>query len=293
MSIEKKCVICNITQSIINFSKGRCQCKECMKKKRREREIKPRISNTDKMKCKKCDCEKSLEFFKNTGNICKECINKQNIYSKQQRIIKESLLTHKQCKTCDTLKEISNFRPNEFICKECNKIKLYSWRKENKDKINIINTKYRNSEDYREKQNTIKRKIYNNNVQEQLRNKYRSKLRYFLKSNKEIYSDIFGCYNSHFKKWIEFNFESNMNWTNYGKVWNLDHIKPCSSFDLENEQNIKLCFSWKNTIPSYIKQNLEKFNHIDIKLEEFIEKKVINFLKSGEIFKLRETPKNL
>lgn len=80
-----------------------------------------------------------------------------------------------------------------------------------------------------------------------------------------------------FKQWLEFNFKQKMTWNNYGKVWNLDHIKPCASFDLTNESEVKECFSWKNTAPVYCKENLKKFSKIDKETIKYYETRVNEF----------------
>ena len=46
-----------------------------------------------------------------------------------------------------------------------------------------------------------------------------------------------------------------MTFDNYGE-WHIDHVKPCSSFDLTNEQEIYECFNWKNIRPCWKKLNL-------------------------------------
>ena len=68
-----------------------------------------------------------------------------------------------------------------------------------------------------------------------------------------------------------------MSWENYGK-WHIDHIIPCSSFDLSIEENKLKCFSWKNLRPCWAIENLEKGNKIlkekinnhNIKVNQFI-----------------------
>ena len=49
-----------------------------------------------------------------------------------------------------------------------------------------------------------------------------------------------------------------MNWDNYGIVWEIDHIKPCDSFDLTNDEQQKQCFHYKNTRPLLISENRSK-----------------------------------
>ena len=53
-------------------------------------------------------------------------------------------------------------------------------------------------------------------------------------------------------------FQEGMSWDNYGEAWHVDHIRPSSSFDLNDPQQFKLCFSWWNLQPLFPEQNLEK-----------------------------------
>lgn len=50
-----------------------------------------------------------------------------------------------------------------------------------------------------------------------------------------------------------------MSWDNYGMYgWHIDHIKPCSSFDLSNPAEQKICFHYTNLQPLWAKENLSK-----------------------------------
>jgi hypothetical protein len=51
-----------------------------------------------------------------------------------------------------------------------------------------------------------------------------------------------------------------MNWNNYGKVWNLDHIVPMASFDLTNPEQVKICNHFTNLQPMWAKDNFSKLN---------------------------------
>lgn len=50
--------------------------------------------------------------------------------------------------------------------------------------------------------------------------------------------DFIGCSVSELKKRLENKFLPGMTWDNYGK-WHVDHIKPCASFDLSDENQQK------------------------------------------------------
>ena len=60
-----------------------------------------------------------------------------------------------------------------------------------------------------------------------------------------------------YKKYLEAKFQYGMSWENYGE-WHVDHIKPCSSFNLEDPEEQKKCFHYKNLQPLWAKDNLAK-----------------------------------
>jgi hypothetical protein len=68
-----------------------------------------------------------------------------------------------------------------------------------------------------------------------------------------------GCDVITFKKYLESQFKEGMNWNNYGrKGWHIDHIRPCSNFDLSNLEQQKQCFHYTNLQPLWWKDNLIK-----------------------------------
>lgn len=62
------------------------------------------------------------------------------------------------------------------------------------------------------------------------------------------YCDLSGCTNEQFYKYIEGKFTKGMTWENRN-LWHLDHIKPCSSFDLTNPKDQLRCFHYTNIQP--------------------------------------------
>lgn len=72
--------------------------------------------------------------------------------------------------------------------------------------------------------------------------------------------ELLGCSIDEFKRWMEFQFTPYMNWRNQGSYWHMDHIKPCDSFDLTNEEEQYECFNWKNIRPLYGPDNISKGN---------------------------------
>ena len=68
---------------------------------------------------------------------------------------------------------------------------------------------------------------------------------------------ILGCSIIEFQKYIESQFQEGMSLDNYGK-WHLDHIKPISLAQTE-EEVIKLCH-YSNFQPLWAKENMSKGN---------------------------------
>jgi hypothetical protein len=60
--------------------------------------------------------------------------------------------------------------------------------------------------------------------------------------------------------YLEEQFDENMNWGNYGEYWEIDHIKPIDSFDLNLEEELYLAFNFKNTQPLSKIENRIKSN---------------------------------
>lgn len=68
---------------------------------------------------------------------------------------------------------------------------------------------------------------------------------------------LVGCSGEFLRTHIERQFEPDMSWHNYGK-WHVDHIRPCASFDLSDDEQMKQCFNWKNLQPLWAMDNLKK-----------------------------------
>ncbi len=70
-----------------------------------------------------------------------------------------------------------------------------------------------------------------------------------------------GCSIEFLRWWIESQFLPGMSWDNWGtsaNEWHLDHIYPCSCFDLTKEEQLRVCFGWTNMRPLWSRDNLSK-----------------------------------
>ena len=57
-----------------------------------------------------------------------------------------------------------------------------------------------------------------------------------------------------------------MSWNNHGTYWHIDHIKPCASFDLTNNDALHMCYNWSNLRPLSALENLSKGDKVDNEL---------------------------
>lgn len=74
--------------------------------------------------------------------------------------------------------------------------------------------------------------------------------------------DLIGCSYAELEKWLEYQFTAEMNWENMGSYWHMDHVTPCSLFELDIEKEQFKCFNWRNLRPLEAKKNITKSDKI-------------------------------
>jgi len=175
----------------------------------------------------------------------------------------------KKCATCKGEFNIDYFPINRSYCFPCNRIKMNEYaskRKDKRHKYNIDNqdeiSKYNKLYYNKNKdifQNNYK-KYLNTNPQFKIIHNTRIRINKALKNNykKSSSIELLGCDLNFYKQYLESQFKSDMSWENYGKLWDIDHIKPCASFDLSLKEEQEKCFHYSNTQPLYKIDNLRK-----------------------------------
>lgn len=183
------------------------------------------------------------------------------------------------CKKCKDLKPLEDFHKNKSkrtgygcICKFCHKaylqtkkeylsIKRKEYYQRNKQK-EIAATKKWNLEN-KERRNENKRARWKNDVQYRLRQALRNRLWSALKAKKETKSvstlNLLGCSVEYLKSYLESRFLPGMSWSNHStEGWNIDHIIPCSHFDLTKIEEQKQCFHYTNLMPRWATTEIAK-----------------------------------
>lgn len=291
--MTKHCSTCKIVKETNMFSKNKRMIEM------RNRNIKNFKGYPKTKTCNKC--KKSLpskEFHKkswSSDGLHTECIKCKK--EKTDKIKKEKIHLNqeyrKTCNKCGIKKDKNKFYHQiiskdklNTICIDCSKIKSKKWRDENSDKLKDYR---KNSLPKSLKRHKIRRQT---DIQFRLLLSIRSRTNSFLKSKTKSSNTkrLIGCDLPFLKKWFEYQFNSKMNWENYASYWNIDHVKPCSSFNLQNENEQLECCNWKNLQPLESSRNCSKNNKIEPHQILLQELKVYNYKQH---ILLREPPKVL
>lgn len=100
-----------------------------------------------------------------------------------------------------------------------------------------------------------------NDVQFKLGRNLRKRIANTLRRNsiKSKLTLVFGCTLSELKKHLESQFKNGMTWRNWGREgWHIDHIKPISSFNLEDKEEFLKAVHYTNLQPLWAFENMSK-----------------------------------
>ncbi len=121
--------------------------------------------------------------------------------------------------------------------------------------------------------------------------------RYILESTpSQFYAPFFGLPIEDFRKWIELQFNEDINWANFGSAWQFDHIVPIAHFDFSVEEDLRLCWNFINIQVEYLNLNKTKQVNKDISaaksyfLELYNKTGLENCLKMAEKINLLQKP---
>lgn len=74
--------------------------------------------------------------------------------------------------------------------------------------------------------------------------------------------DLVGCNPVFLMGYLEARFRPGMEWSNYGKVWEIDHLFPCASYDFSDPAQQRSCFHYTNLQPLFVSENRRKKDKI-------------------------------
>jgi hypothetical protein len=250
--------------------------------------------------CTKCGETKPLKDYNNAKGgkygkkaECKECASKRRKItydkSKQKGAFDYPINSVKVCNICKIEKVLTEFTPSkqkkygrESTCKACMAIRGRKHRLENKEACLERERTYR--EGHREKLRTYGASWWDKNaekIKENRRNRYKHNASFRLRRNFLRYvrakirlgaawiswDELFDFTLEQLMAQLESMFKPGMSWENYG-VWQVDHIRPISSFDIKavNDSSFKECWSLSNLQPLWSTENQTKSAKIMVQL---------------------------
>jgi len=204
-----------------------------------------------KSHCKKCHCEDYKTRRLNNPEYRKQYFKKHyqenkieiSQKSKEYYIKNPDKLIYKN----NYIKEYYINNPDKLIYRN-NKIR--EWQKNNPDRCKYNLNSYRN--------NRLRTDI-NYKLLKCCRDRQYKALKYNRKSAHT--RELLGCTVPEFKLYIEKQFQPGMTWDNYGYgpgKWVIDHINPCSSFNMKDTEHQKWCFCFVNQQPLWHEENMAK-----------------------------------
>jgi hypothetical protein len=188
-----------------------------------------------------------------TTNKCYKC----SILLNEENKVKDRNF----CKSCSRQDSKDYKARNRNLISDYNKI----YKKENKEEISEYNQKY-----HEENKQVIQARHTKNNRERmkidpcfKLAKTCRNRLRSALQNISLRSLKLTDCTMEFLRDWLKSNFTSEMTFENHGSYWHIDHVIPCSLFDLLNDDAIKHCFHWTNLQPLEARENLSKNNKIN------------------------------
>lgn len=291
--ILKKCNKCNIVYRPYYFQEGSDECYTCKLAddiENEDAEIEEKLEDGHKRCygfCKKILPITDMAVHTRRGEkisyrgICKKCYKLKN---KDPTLVRNSdrlKIDNELCKNCSSCNEwltennfsTLNSQPDKLniYCKNCSRIKTNQYRDENRER-------------YRETERKRRKWRRDNDPEFHLMDVMRSRMMHAMKG--DLKSDrtfnLIGCSVGKLREYIENQFRDGMTWENFGE-WQVDHIKPCASFNLTIPEQQRKCFNYKNLQPLWANENRFKSDRTDLKPEDYMKGRDYDFFQKKVI----------
>ena len=193
----------------------------------------------------------------------------------------------KICNRCGVSKDIDDFpwrnkekEKKHERCKSCLCEYVALYKSQNKDEVRAAQRAW-----YETKGRTWKKQYtetHKDQINENVRNKYKIDVNFRLKKilrsrftktlkGKKASRSILRYVDMELailKEWFEYQFDDSMYWETHGSFWEVDHVIPCSYFDLSKEEQVSECFHWSNLRPLEKSLNNSKSSSYDVDVIE-------------------------
>lgn len=209
------------------------------------------------------ECKYAEEDENKTDSDCGKTwkqIADENGYSTRCMVIHEEINGElgKKCFKCKELKKLDDYYHHNETCD-----KLRGTCKKCYNEANSKQKKYRRSADIEYKILCNARRMILNVIKGNIKG---GRTR-----------ELIGCNVDEYMDHIEKKFDENMSWKNHGTYWEIDHIFPCSSWNMSDPIEQKACFNYLNVQPLEKSANMSKCakyikSEKDMYFKEFLEK---------------------
>ena len=199
--------------------------------------------------CTKCKVEKELSEFHKSKN------GKYGVNSR--------------CKVC--IKKYDKERNEEYLQRPEVKKRQKEYQKEYSQKPEVREHRRKSRKEWYHRpevkehrckyQSEYRKQRYNSDTNYKIIVNLRSRILAALKGNSKSAStlELIGCTVEFLKEYLASQFQEGMSWDNHSfDVWHIDHIRPCSSFDLKDPEQQKQCFHYTNLQPLWAFENMSK-----------------------------------
>lgn len=212
--------------------------------------------------CKVCCKEYASKYYKNSKDVILDYKNRnktkikeyQKEYDEKYYAENKDIIVAKQCEYYQKNKEV--LAPKQRIISKRN------YDKDPEGRIAQHREYHKNNPGYYK---SYFSKRYKTNIQYRLgyilRSRFNKALLNLEKNNSSL--NLLGCSVDDLKYHIQSQFKPEMTWGNYGEIWEIDHIKPCSKFDLSIPEEQSICFHYTNLQPLFKTTKIAKsFNYL-------------------------------
>ena len=227
-------------------------------------------------RCRKCGETKPISDFpkdkyakKGYGIYCKIC-KREKVKSHYLKDPAKKIAKTKEWKY-QNKEHVDEYIKNRNNSDEF-KLYMQQYYQENKAKLNERNS------NYNKKRRVETGKYYNPHLKQyveatppkspeerKLMNTFRDRVKRGIQTDRKKTFELLGCSFAELKVYIESQFYPEMDWNNWGKVWELDHIIGCINFDFNNPDELAKCFHYTNLRPLFKTTKIaESFGYNDI-----------------------------
>ena len=256
-----KCVICEKPFKQ-KRSNQECCSPECNDRKQKNKQSAARRAELDAeiRKCKNRTCKK--ELTPNRGNqvfcseACADTAGKRDYKERNPELTKqrENKRKKNKYKTDEEYRESRKAKSNA---------RFHELSPAEKTERSRRNRAARDQEELKKYHREYFRNRSEEDVNFKLINNLRGRTAMAIKAGKGLKAQqtetLMGCTIAQARDYIESLFEEGMSWDNWSPDgWHLDHIRPCSSFDLKDEKQQFVCFNFRNCMPLWASENISK-----------------------------------